>query len=262
MTTPTTAENYGRIAAAEGLGTALLMLGGPGVMVLGGGSLTAMALGGGLTLMILVYLLGPASGAHLNPAVTLGSWLARGINLRWAVTAWISQFIGGIAGAAMIWGIASGRKPYVRGNFAANGFRRVADGQVFSSMGAAMTVEVIFTALLVMVYLFAAKRRFAPSMVGVVVGAALALGWLVTGAVDGGSMNPARSLASAIFADTTPSALGQVWVFILFPLIGAVVGVVAWLIVDEARLEDTLLADVPGAEAVRDAAASVDNAID
>lgn len=258
----TDGNNYGRIAAAEGIGTAVLMLGGPGVAILGGGTPTSVAVGGGLTLMILMYILGPASGAHVNPAVTLGMLVAKKISLRWAVTAWVAQIVGGIAGGAMILGIGNGRDPFVRGNFAANGYDRVADGRLFSGVGAVITVEVIFTALLVMVYLFAAHRRFAPSMVGVVAGATLALGWLVTGAIDGGSMNPARSLGAAVFADTDPNALGQIWVFILFPLVGAIIGVVAWLVIDEARLEDTLLVEVPGAAAVRDAAAEIDQAID
>jgi aquaporin Z len=175
----TDGNNYGRIAAAEGIGTAVLMLGGPGVAILGGGTPTSVAVGGGLTLMILMYILGPASGAHVNPAVTLGMLVAKKISLRWAVTAWVAQIVGGIAGGAMILGIGNGRDPFVRGNFAANGYDRVADGRLFSGVGAVITVEVIFTALLVMVYLFAAHRRFAPSMVGVVAGATLTLGWLV-----------------------------------------------------------------------------------
>lgn len=65
-----------------------------------------------------------------------------------------------------------------------------------------------------------------------------------------------------MFADTDPNALGQIWVFILFPLVGAIIGVVAWLVIDETRLEDTLLVEVPGAAVVRDAAAEIDQAID
>ena len=255
-------ENYGRIAASEAVGTALLMIGGPGMAILGGGSAASVALAGGLTLMILVYILGPSSGAHVNPAVTLGMLLAKRIPMRWAVTAWIAQFAGAIAGAAVIWGIGSGRDPFLRGNFAANGFDRVVDASPFSGVGAVIIVEILFTALLVMVYLFAALRRFAPSMVGIVTGATLALGWLITAPIDGGSMNPARSLASALFADSGYDALSQVWVFIVFPLVGAVIGVIGFLILDDTTLEQTMLVEVPGATAVRDAAANIDDAID
>lgn len=262
MNRSTTSANYGRIAFSEGFGTAVLMLGGPGVAILAGGSALTVALTGGLTLAILLYLLGPISGAHVNPAVTLAMLLAKKINLRWAVTAWVSQFVGGIVGAAMIWGIGRGRPGFSRGNFASNGYRRIAGDVVFSKLGGALVIEVLLTALLVVVYLFAARRHFAPSMVGVVGGATLTLGWILSSTIDGGSMNPARSLGTAIFADTSPSAIGQVWAFILFPLVGAVVGVVLWLMLDDARLEDTMLINVPGADDVRDAAASIDRAVD
>ena len=254
-----TDSDYGRIAASEFIGTMLLMLGGPGVFLLGGATATTMALGIGVTLMVLMYLLGPTSGAHLNPAVSLGMFLAKRINLRWMLTSWVSQCAGAIAGFATIWGIARVRPDYVRGNFLANGYERYAEPFTFSSLGAVATIEIILAAVLVMAYLFAAHRRFAPSMVGVVVGGVMTMGWLLSMAIDGGSMNPARSLGAAIFAAPARGALGQLWAFIVFPLVGALVGVVAWLILDPARLEDTLLVEVPGAEAVRD---TVDKVVD
>ena len=247
-------ENLGRIFAAELFGTAVLMLGGLGLLILTGASYTTVAVGFGLTLMILVYIIGPTSGAHVNPAVTLAMLLSKRISAAWALVAWAAQLIGAIVGAAVIWGIAQGREPFVRGNFGSSGWNRVADrAHVFSGIGAAMVIEIVLTALLVMVYLFAAARRFAPSMVGLVIGSTMLLGYLLSMPIDGGSMNPARSLGSAIFAQSQYDALKQVWLFILFPLIGAIVGVILWLILDEARLEDTYLAEVPGATAVRDA---------
>ncbi|HQV57132.1 MAG TPA: aquaporin [Ilumatobacteraceae bacterium] len=247
-------ENYGRIFVAELFGTAVLMLGGLGLAILAGASPAMVAVGFGLTLMILVYILGPISGAHVNPAVTLGMLLTKKITPRWAVTAWIAQFVGGALGAAIIWGIAQGREPFVRGNFGSNGWNRVADTTtIYSGIGAVMIIEVVLTALLVMVMLFAAARRFAPSMVGVVAGSTMLVGYLLSQPIDGGAMNPARSLGAALFAQSQYDALKQVWLFIVFPLIGAVVGTVLWLVLDEARLEDTYLAEVPGATVVRDA---------
>lgn len=247
-------ENYGRIFAAELFGTAVLMLCGLGLLILTGASYATVAVGFGLTLMVLVYIVGPISGAHVNPAVTLAMWATKKISVKWAVTAWVAQFAGAILGSAIIWGIAQGRKPFVRGNFGSSGWNRVADrATVFSGVGAAMVIEIVLTALLVIVYLFAAARRFAPSMVGVVIGTTLLIGYLLSMPIDGGSMNPARSLGSAIFAQSQYDALKQVWLFIVFPLIGAIVGVILWLILDEARLEDTYLAEVPGATTVRDA---------
>ena len=102
-------------------------------------------------------------------------------------------------------------------------------------------MEIVFTALFVFVVLSTTGRRFAPGFGGLTAGITLAVIHLVTIPVDNTGVNPARSLATAIFADTDPSALGQLWVFIIFPLIGSVVGVFVWLLIDEATLESTML---------------------
>ena len=145
--------------------------------------------------------------------------------------------LGGIFGAVVIYGIASGRDGWDPGPFAANGWDR--DG--LSGMGAAIVVETVFTALLVFVVLTTTSRRFAPGFGGLVAGITLALIHLVTIPVDATGVNPARSIATAIFSDADPSAISQLWVFIVFPLIGSVVGVFIWLLVTEATLESTML---------------------
>jgi aquaporin Z len=262
---------------AEAIGTAVLMLGGPGVAILAGDrvGMLGVALGFGLSLMIMAYCIGPISGCHINPAVSLGMWLARKVNGRHAVAAVIGQVIGAVAGAAMIWGIASGNDSFARGNFASNGYDRIPftdsnpsafGGKPFFSLGAAIAVEILFTAVLVLVVLFTTGRKFAVGFGGLVAGLTLTLIHLITIPVDNTSVNPARSLGAALFADGDSDALKQLWVFIIFPLIGAVVGVIAWLVLDDARLEDTLLVEVPGAVAVRDvmdeAADEIDDALD
>ena len=108
-------------------------------------------------------------------------------------------------------------------------------------MGAAIVVEIVFTALFVFIVLSTTGRRFAPGFGGLTAGITLAVIHMATIPVDNTSVNPARSLATALFADTSPSALSQLWVFIIFPLIGSVVGVFVWLLVDEATLESTML---------------------
>ena len=139
-----------------------------------------------------------------------------------------------------------------------NGWDR--DG--FSGLGAAIVVEIVFTALFVFVVLSTTGRRFAPGFGGLAAGITLAVIHLVTIPVDNTSVNPARSLATAIFADTDPNALGQLWVFIVFPLIGSVVGVFVWLLVDEATLESTML-DTDMLRRTRDALDDVvDNAFE
>ena len=119
-------------------------------------------------------------------------------------------------------------------------------------------MEIVFTALLVFVVLSTTGRRFAPGFGGLAAGITLALIHLVTIPVDNTSVNPARSIATAIFADTSPSAISQLWVFIIFPLIGAVVGVFVWLLVDEATLESTML-DTDMLRRTRD---TIDDAVD
>jgi aquaporin Z len=230
--------DYGRIFACEFVGTAVLVLCGPGAAILAGDAIGTfgIAFAFGFALLVMAYVVGPTTGANINPAVTLGLLLTRKLTLRESVYYWVAQLLGGIFGAAIVYGIASGRDGFERGNFASNGF----DREGFSGLGAVIIVEIVFTALLVYVVLATTTRRFPPGFGGLVAGFTLALIHLVTIPVDNTSVNPARSIATAIFADTSPSALGQVWVFIIFPLIGAVLGVFVWLLTDPASLEDTL----------------------
>src|SRR4051812_24334855 len=114
-----------------------------------------VALGFGFSLLIMAYVIGPISGCHINPAVTLGMLLARKVNTTHAVYAWIGQVVGAIAGATVIYGIANGRDGYERGQFAAN----LWSGPYFG-LGSTIVVEVVLTALLVTVYLFMMTKGF------------------------------------------------------------------------------------------------------
>ncbi|MDO8362270.1 MAG: aquaporin [Actinomycetota bacterium] len=261
-------QNNGRILVAELVGTMVLMLGGPGVAIFTASEVGVLgvALGFGFSLLIMAYVIGPISGCHINPAVTLGMLLTRKINGAHAVFAVIGQLLGGVAGAAIIYGIASGRDDFQRGQFAAN----LWSGPYFG-VGAAIVAEVVLTALLVMVVLFTTSRKFAPGMGGLVIGLTLTLIHLISIPIDNTSVNPARSIGAALFADPTLdsafggkwAALRQLWVFVVFPLVGAVVGVVVWLVLDDTRLEDTMLAEVPGLTEVRDTLDRVaDEAVD
>jgi aquaporin Z len=256
-------QNNGRILAAELVGTLVLMLGGPGVAILlpslgllpegdastGAGllKLLIIALGFGLSLLIMCYVIGPISGCHINPAVTLGMLLARKVDTAHAIAAWIGQVIGAIGGAAIIFGIASGRDGFQRGQFAAN----LWSGKYYG-LGSAIVVEVLLTGLLVMVVLFTTTKKFAPGMGGLVIGLTLTLIHIISIPVDNTSVNPARSLGTALFADGHTEAMQQLWAFILFPMVGGVVGVIIWLMLDDSRLEDTDLVELPGASELRD----------
>lgn len=243
-------QNNGRILGAELVGTTVLMLGGPGTAILAGPDVgqLGIALAFGFSLLIMAYVIGPVSGCHINPAVTLGLYLAKKIDSAHAVFAVVGQLIGAVVGATIIYGIATGQDDFERGQFAAN----LWSGPYFG-LGATIVVEVVLTGLLVFVVLATTTRRFAPGMGGLVAGITLALIHLISIPVDNTSVNPARSIGTALFADTSTDALQQLWAFIVFPLIGSVVGLIVWLVVDDARLESTMLAAVPGADDVRDA---------
>ena len=246
-------NNDARILGAEALGTAVLMVGGPGTAILAGDSITRLGvcLAFGFSLLIMAYVIGPVSGCHINPAVTLGLLLARKIRMGHAVFAWIGQLIGAVIGGFIIWGIASGVDGWQRGSFASNGWAELSPGGY--GLGATIVVEIIFTALLVLVVLSTTSKGFSPGFGGLTVGLTLALIHMVTISVDNTSVNPARSIGSAIFADIDSHALQQLWAFIVFPLIGAVVGVFLWLMIDDARLESTELF-LPGVAQARDLA--------
>ncbi len=256
-------RNNSRILAAEMVGTMVLMLGGPGVAILlpalgllpeGDAStgaalvkLLIVAMGFGLSLMVMYYVVGPISGCHLNPAVTLGMLLARKVDRPHAVYACIGQVVGAVGGAAVIYGIASGKEGFRRGQFDAN----LWSGKYYG-LGSTIVVEVLLTGLLVMVYLFTTTKKFAPGMGGLALGVTLTVIHLISIPVDNTSVNPLRSLATALFADTRTEALQQLWAFILFPMIGAVLGLIVWLMLDDSRLEETELGELPGAAELRD----------
>jgi aquaporin Z len=235
------------------------MMGGPGTAILmpaGEAKVLTVALAFGFSLLVMAYVIGPISGCHINPAVTLGMWMARKVNGAHAFFAVIGQILGAAIGGFIIWGIARGLDGYERGGFASNGFKEHSPGGY--GLGSAIVVEIVFTALLVTVVLFTTTRKFSVGFGGLVAGITLALIHMITIPIDNTSVNPARSFGAAIFADSNSDALQQLWVFIVFPLVGAFLGVFIWLMLDDSRLEDTML-DAAPLRAVRDAA---DHAID
>ena len=220
-----------RLIAAEFTGTTIVMLGGPGVMVLGGGSIGTLevALGFGLAMAIAIGVI----GAVANPMLSLALYLAKQITLREAVSDWIGQFLGGIFGAALIFGINDAdRVPS-----AANGW----DHSGYAELGSVLAAELVLSVVVVVVLLSAVSQRLSTGSVAAFTGATYALAMLFLLGIDGGGINPARSLGSAIFADTDPNALGQVWAFILVPIVGAFGGLVLWLLIDESTIDDTVV---------------------
>ena len=163
--------------------------------------------------------MGPVSGAHVNPAVTLGFLLSGRMKLDEAVRYWVAQFIGGIVGAVILWAIVSGAH-----GWSAHAVGLGADGYGHNSMvgigaGGAFATEVVLTLIFVFVVLGATSRVGSPGAAGLAVGLALACVHLVGIPLDGTGVNPARSLGPAIIVGS--SALKQIWVFIVAPLVGA-----------------------------------------
>jgi len=226
----------GRVFAAELFGMTVLMIGGPGTAIFAGDQVGTLgiALAFGFSLLVIAYVIGHASGAHVNPAVTLAALLAKKITLSHAVFAWAAQIIGAALGGLIVYGIASGQDTYQRGQFAAN----LWSGPYFG-LGSTIIVEVLLTALLVVAVLSTAGPRFPVGFGGLTVGLTLAMIHLATIPVDNTSVNPARSFGAAIYSGS--DAMSQLWAFFVFPLVGGAVGVVVWILVHDTGLEDAVL---------------------
>ncbi len=206
---------------AEFLGTALLVLIAVGAAVGGIDQIGALgvALAFGLTLLALAYAIGPISGCHINPAVTLGVLLSKGMTATEAVYYWIAQLAGGIAGAAVLQLLTSGFGDVTdqTGALGANDY-----GATISA-GGAFVVEVLLTFTFVAVILLVTGKAAAPGFAGLAIGLTLAAVHLVGIPLTGTSVNPARSLGPALFAGGDP--LAHLWLFLLAPMVGAAVAV-------------------------------------
>ena len=211
-----------RSVAAEFIGTLLLVFFGVGAAVLAAeyiGTL-GIALSFGLVLLAIAYSIGLVSGSHVNPAVTFGMWLAGRIDQRRAIEYWVAQFLGGIVGALLLWLVAA-QVPGVgrTGGFGSNGYG--SRSAVGINLFGAFVAEIILTFLFVWVFLAVTHKMAVTGFDGLPIGFALAVVHLVGIPLTGTSVNPARSLGPAFIGGAT--ALSQVWLFIIAPLIGAAV---------------------------------------
>lgn len=220
---------------AEGLGTALLVFFGAGTATLTFGmkitgtsvsaGVVATALAFGLVLLVLVYGIGPISGCHVNPAVTIGFLVSRRIKLADALGYWSAQIVGGIVGAAGLYGMFRLTSAYrASDGLGANGFG--ASSMTGTNAAGAFVIEIILTFLFVFVILAVTRRASNATVAGLAIGLALTLVHLIGIPFDGTSVNPARSLGPALFVGGT--ALSQLWVFILAPLVGGIISALAF----------------------------------
>lgn len=205
---------------AEGLGTLILVLFGCGSAVLMGAQIgmTGISLAFGLAIVAAAYGLGAISGAHLNPAVSLGMVMAGRMGFGAFVAYALAQIAGAVAGAGLLYLIASGKADF---SLATNGLGQNGYGPGYLgeySLAAALSFEAVMTFLFVTVILGATGPGAAPGFAGLAIGLTLAAIHLVGINVTGVSVNPARSIGPALFVGGT--ALSQLWVFIAAPLAG------------------------------------------
>jgi aquaporin Z len=216
-----------RRAGAEAFGTFVLVFGGVGTAVIAGEAVgnLGVAFAFGLSLLAMAYAIGPVSGCHINPAVTLGLLVARRIALPEAVRYWVAQVIGGIVAAALLLVIAKARAggyDTAAEGFGANGYGdHSPEGY---GVGAALVAEIVLTAFLVFTVLAATDRIASVAFAGIPIGLVLTLVHLVGIPITNLSVNPARSIGPALFVGDW--ALEQLWLFIVAPLAGALLGAV------------------------------------
>lgn len=209
---------------AELIGTFVLVFGGCGAAVLAGGKIgfAGVALAFGFSLLAMVYAIGPVSGCHINPAVTLGLLLSGKFEAKYAPGYVIAQILGGIVAAGVLLivagGTSSGYNPSAAG-FAANGYGAHSPGGY--NLIAAFVAEVVLTFFLVFTVLGSTDVKAPVGFAGIPIGTVLVLIHLVGIPVTNTSVNPARSIGPALFVGGW--ALGQLWLFIVAPLIGAAI---------------------------------------
>lgn len=219
-----------RKLAAEFFGTFWLVFGGCGSAVLAAGfpdlgiGFVGVSLAFGLTVLTMAYAVGHISGGHFNPAVSLG--LAVSGRFAWADLApyWGAQVIGGVVAAVVLYVIASGAPGWVPGGFASNGYGTLSPGGY--GMIAALVAEVVLTAAFLIIILGSTSARAPAGFAPIAIGLGLTLIHLISIPVTNTSVNPARSTAVALFAQT--GALPQLWLFWVAPLAGAALGALVW----------------------------------
>ncbi|MDR3516657.1 MAG: aquaporin Z [Azospirillaceae bacterium] len=216
--------------AAEFFGTFWLVFGGCGSAVLAaafpqlGIGFVGVAFAFGLTVLTMAYAVGGISGGHFNPAVSFGLAIANRFEWRELIPYWIVQVVGGLAGAAVLYVIASGSPNFAPGGFASNGYGDLSPGHY--NLLSALVAEVTLTAAFLIVILGSTSKAAPPGFAPIAIGLGLTVIHLISIPVTNTSVNPARSTAVAFFAQT--GAVNQLWLFWIAPLAGAAVGAAIW----------------------------------
>jgi aquaporin Z len=209
---------------AEFIGTLWLVLGGCGSAVLAaaypelGIGFVGVAIAFGLTVLTMAYAIGHISGCHLNPAVSIGLWIGGRFDKKELLPYITAQIMGGIAGAGILYIIATGKAGFEIGGFAANGYGEHSPGGY--SLLAALVTEIVMTFMFLIIILGATHSKAAKGFAGLAIGLGLTLIHLISIPVTNTSVNPARSISQALFAQGW--AIEQLWLFIVAPIIGAI----------------------------------------
>jgi aquaporin Z len=217
-------------ALAECFGTFWLVFGGCGSAVLAAGipqfgiGYLGVAFAFGLTVMTMAYAIGHISGCHLNPAVSIGLVVGKRFPARDLLVYIISQVIGGVVGAAVLYVIASGQMGFEKGGFASNGYADHSPGHY--SLLACLVAEIVLTAFFLIIIMGSTDHRSPEGFAPLAIGLGLTLIHLVGIPVTNLSVNPARSTATALFAGGW--ALAQLWLFWVAPIIGGILGALAY----------------------------------
>jgi aquaporin Z len=221
---------------AEFLGTFWLVIGGCGSAITAGLLPTVgigvlgISLAFGLTIVTMAYAIGPISGCHLNPAVSIGLWAGGRFPANKLAPYIVSQVLGGIAAGAVLYVIATGKAGYdPSSGFASNGYGEHSPAHY--SLLAAVVGEVVMTMIFLVVILGSTDKRAPAGFAPLAIGFALTLIHLITIPVDGTSVNPARSTGVAVFQGSW--ALGQLWLFWIAPIAGGILGALVYRTIGE-----------------------------
>jgi len=215
-----------RRCIAEFFGTFWLVLGGCGAAVLAaafpalGIGFVGVAFAFGLTVLTMCYTVGHISGGHFNPAVTLGLYAGKRFPGRDLLPYWISQVVGAIVAAGVLYLIASGKDGFEMGSFASNGYGLHSPGGY--SLTACLVTEIVMTMFFILIIMGSTDKRVPNGFAPIAIGLGLTLIHLISIPVTGTSVNPARSTGPALFVGGW--AVGQLWLFWIAPLIGGAIG--------------------------------------
>jgi aquaporin Z len=219
---------------AEFFGTFWLVLGGCGSAVLAaafptlGIGFAGVALAFGLTVLTMAFAVGHISGGHFNPAVSVGLWAGGRFPAARLLPYIVAQVLGGIVAAGVLYLIASGKAGFdLAGGFASNGYGEHSPGGY--SLVAALVCEIVMTAFFLVVILGATDKRAPAGFAPIAIGLCLTLIHLISIPVTNTSVNPARSTAVAVFVGGW--AVGQLWLFWLAPIVGALLGAAAYRVI-------------------------------